>query len=315
MGFPPERKPCSSQGLCRIAVGLSGYLKTCGTVNSGIMEGNRVDVIINVFGKPWQTLCTLKSLLKHSGNKIDKIFLIKEKQQPYDENIDWIYEHLDNLIIFTPDKYKFRYKHINYHFKKVRYRVRYQYGIENSDKTFVFMSHNDVLYTGDIVGDMLRGIGENVGIGEIGQCWNCPAKHKEVCDGEIFYEWNPSYDDVINLGLPYLRTRKKHINRKKPKPLPECRLNEWACLINRSIVIRECHPNGNSPLFGQTGIDVGGPWFRSLHLKGYKCVHYKKHFHHCYWSSIPSGYKTELNKELYDRAEEKARGHFFENFA
>ena len=40
---------------------------------------NKVDVCINVFGKPWQTLCTLKSLMKHSGDKIDKIYFIKEK--------------------------------------------------------------------------------------------------------------------------------------------------------------------------------------------------------------------------------------------
>jgi hypothetical protein len=37
-----------------------------------------VDVIINVYGKPWQTICTLKSLIKHSGNHIDKIYLIEE---------------------------------------------------------------------------------------------------------------------------------------------------------------------------------------------------------------------------------------------
>ena len=29
---------------------------------------NKVDVCINVYGKPWQTLCTLKSLMKHSGD-------------------------------------------------------------------------------------------------------------------------------------------------------------------------------------------------------------------------------------------------------
>ncbi len=41
------------------------------------MSMEKVDVVINVYGKPWQTLCTLKSLMFHSGKHIDKIFLIK----------------------------------------------------------------------------------------------------------------------------------------------------------------------------------------------------------------------------------------------
>ena len=52
-----------------------------------------VDVIINVYGKPWQTICTLKTLMKYSGHHIDKIFLIKEKEQPYNENIDWVFSY------------------------------------------------------------------------------------------------------------------------------------------------------------------------------------------------------------------------------
>lgn len=41
---------------------------------------DKVDVIINVYGKPWQTLCTLKSLMKYSGKYIDKIYFIEEKR-------------------------------------------------------------------------------------------------------------------------------------------------------------------------------------------------------------------------------------------
>lgn len=302
-------------GACLTRGGSAASPEARKPEESPIMEDNKVDVIVNVFGKPWQTLCTLKSLLKHSGDKIDKIFLIKEKQQPYNENIDWIYKYFDNLIIFTPDKYKFLHNRINYYSKKARYRVRYQYGIENSDKTFVFISHNDVLYTGDIVGDMLREIGGSAGIGQIGQCWNCPAQPQGVCRGELFYEWNPSYDDVINLGLPYRRTRLSDIDKKNPKPLPECRLNEWACLINRDIVMRECYPNGNSPLIGQKGTDLGTPWFRNFHLKGYKFAHYEKNNIHSYWASTSGGYRAQLDKKLYDSAEENAKGYFFENFA
>lgn len=277
---------------------------------------NKVDVIVNVYGKPWQTLCTLKSLLKQSGNWIDRIFLIKENKQPYEENIDWIYSYFSNLTVFTPNKYVDTFyiiKYCDYYLSSRRYRIRYQYGIEKSGKRFVFISHNDVLYTGDVVGEMLFQIEGCAGIGEIGQCWNCPAQNKGVCCGEKFYEWNPSYEEVLNLGLPYKRTSVERIDRKNPKPLPECRLNEWACLINREIVMKESYPRGNSPLFGQPGLDIGDLWFRSFHLKGYRFRYYKKHYLHSYWSS-QAGYLTELDRELYEDSERRAKEYFQENF-
>src|SRR5665647_1201839 len=42
----------------------------------------KVDVAINYFGKPYQTLLTIESLLEHSDRHLDLIYLIKEPQQP-----------------------------------------------------------------------------------------------------------------------------------------------------------------------------------------------------------------------------------------
>lgn len=272
----------------------------------------KVDVIINVYGKPWQTLCTLKSLMKYSEKHIDKIFLIKEKTQPHNENIDWIFNYFENLVVFEPSNYKHTRKNIK---PEDILNIRYQYGFEKSDKKFVFITHNDVLYTGDIIGDMLNLIGDSVGIGEIGQCWNCPAKKEGLCSGENFYNYNPTYEEVINLGLPYLRTNISNINRNNPKPLPECRLNEWSCLINREINNRETSPNGNTEYFGYNGfIDTGVSWFKSLHLKGYKFVDYRKNFIHSYWSPISSGLQTNLNFNLYQISENNAKKFFTENY-
>jgi hypothetical protein len=39
-----------------------------------------IDVAINVFGKPWQTIVTLRSLLKTNGEHIDRIYIVKEKK-------------------------------------------------------------------------------------------------------------------------------------------------------------------------------------------------------------------------------------------
>jgi hypothetical protein len=183
-----------------------------------------------------------------------------------------------------------------------------------SDKKFVFVTHNDVLYTGDVIGDMLNKINDSIGIGQIGQCWNCPAHRANLCSGEKFYDWNPTYDEVISLGLPYVRTNIRNVDKTNPKPLPECRLNEWACLINREMSNKETYPNGDTPLFGVFGPDSGVAWFRSLHLKGYKFVNYSEKYTHSYWSELPNGYQTSLNNDYYVRAEETAKKYFMENF-
>ena len=47
----------------------------------------KIDVAINVYGKPWQTLVSLKSLLKVSAKYIDKIYFIEENKQPFNEDI------------------------------------------------------------------------------------------------------------------------------------------------------------------------------------------------------------------------------------
>jgi len=274
----------------------------------------KVDVIIHVYGKPWQTLCTLKSLMKHSGEHIDKIFFIKEPKQPYDDNINWVVDHFDNLIVYETKKSILTYSVNNMEDEDDRLNSYSQYGFEKSNKEFIFITHNDILFTDDIIGDMLNNINGSIAIGEIGQCWNCPAYKENLCHGEKFYEWNPTYEEVISLELPFVRTSIHNIDKTNPKPLPECRLNEWACLINREMSNKETYPNGNTPLFGVFGPDSGVAWFRSLHLKGYKFVDYRKNYEHTYWSEVSSGYQTSLNKDYYVRSEEKAKKYFIENF-
>jgi hypothetical protein len=189
--------------------------------------------------------------------------------------------------------------------------IRHQFGIENSDKKHVFITHNDVLYTGNIIGGMINEIGDCVGVGEIGQCWICPAKAKGLCSGEKFYDYNPTYEEVIALGLPHVRTRVSSINKLHPKPLPECRLNEFACLIDREICIKE-----GRPFFGEFDDDSGTEWFKAMHIKGYKFKDYRKDFHHGYWSPKTggSGYNAQQKEDLYWEAEENAKKYYELNF-
>jgi len=87
----------------------------------------KVDVIINVYGKPWQTLCTLKSLMLHSGEHIDKIYFIEEREQPYGDNVKWVLNEFDNIIHYI---YVF-YIHFQYLYSSIFVRLRNR----NSTKT------------------------------------------------------------------------------------------------------------------------------------------------------------------------------------
>lgn len=264
----------------------------------------KVDVIINVYGKPYQTLCTLKSLMDCSGQHVDKIYMIIENEQPANTNFDLVFENFNNLYIYQPSVFYFINRGENVLLDYERLSVRYQYGIEKSDKNFVFITHNDVLYTSDIIGNMLNEIGDCVGIGEIGQCWNCPAKSANLCSGEKFYEWNPTYNEVMSLPLPHIRTFPNMIDTVNPKPMPECRLNEWACMLNREIVVKE-----GFPFFGIYSVDLGTVWFRDMHLKGYKFKDYRKDYIHKYWAD-DWGYQVQLNENKYQQAELKAKEYY-----
>jgi len=290
-----------------------------------------IDVVINVFGKPWQTLCTLKSLLKHSSNHIDKIYFVEEKHHPYDDEVKHILDKFDNIIHFTPKEYIF-FMCTNEQMDNVDNRniFRYQYGIENSDKKHVFITHNDILYTGDIIGNMMNEIGDAAGIGLIGQCWNCPAFKSGACNSELYNSYNPTYEDIQEIMKAHPPARYHfygHLDKERVMPMPECRLNEFACIIDREATNKECYPNGDTPLFGAMDIlDTVCAWFKGMVHKGYKFVNYNinKDSVHGYFSQLASerrefsdtdsffvsGYPTQLNEKLYWEAEQAAKEYY-----
>jgi hypothetical protein len=98
----------------------------------------KVDVLIPIYGKPWQTLCTLKSLMSHSGEHIDKIFFIKEPTHPFNDNVDWVTDYFDNLLIYERET-SFIYKLKDIHNQNDRLKLFAQYGFEHSDKEFIFI--------------------------------------------------------------------------------------------------------------------------------------------------------------------------------
>lgn len=258
---------------------------------------NMIDINLNVFHKPYQTIATIRSLLQVSGKHIDKIYINFEAGST---GIEIVKKYVDAIYSQSKEVVRSNYNDVM--------DIRYQYGLVHSDKKYVFISHNDVLYKKDIIGAMLEEIADNAGIGLIGQCWNCPLFYADVCDGKRFND-NKVTDEEFKHYLqlyPQPRLKEHHINGF---PFPECRLNEFACLVDREIAL------SSDSKFGLSyGNDTAQAWFTELYKKGHTFKHFNinDYCEHGYWAG-DAGHNTNLfnNKYKYDRAEEQAKKSLF----
>lgn len=279
--------------------------------------GKRINCVIQSFGKSEQLRCTIASLLKYSKQHIGKIYIIEESVTPFnDKDCKWVLDYFNDIEI-EYHKQKYYINPYTVHCSHVPYElIRYQYAIDKDTNKYIFICHNDVLFTGDIIGNMLCEIDNYelnnpnsilAGIGEVGQCHNCPAFN--ICGGgQHWNDWNPSWKDIHNLKLPHIRTRKDNLHPTVPKLVPECRLNEFACIINREIKVDK-----KEDLFGQFSEDSGVNWFRAMHLKGYKFKDYRKDFHHAYWANM-GGFQVQQKEQVYIDSEQKAKQYYETNF-
>lgn len=259
---------------------------------------NKIDILINVFGKPYQTALAILSLLKHSGENIDKIYFHQEPATSEFErkNSSSLINYLnDKVVVYsipswisndTTDE-----KRLNID-DNYRLSMRYQYGFENTDKKFVLLIHNDIEVVHDVVGNMLKEIGEATAIGEIGQCWWCPAGQAGLCSSERYTEFKPAYSQltyIYNTNMDYENRRAYNLGlreefRHNPWPLPECRVNEWCMLVNIEKSRPDTLPVGKAAPIGayfssgckigetwedDVNLDIGVQWFRDLNHIGH----------------------------------------------
>lgn len=295
------------------------------------MNSSKIDVSINYYGKPYQTIVTLLTLWKHSRQHIDKIYLVIEKQQPFGQygsikTLQWALREL-------PIQYYFP-THFYYHGcppidslgdPAIRFGLKYQYGLENTDKLFHFLSHNDCLYQADLLGMMLTRVNESgeeiAGVGMIGQCWNCPALHAGLCDGSRFGSFRPStaeYETLLKeqsraISINPAREAIHYdlIAKGQTYPLPECRLNEYACLVNTELYQTLTKPNGKIPPLGAAwqGTDWGTVWFYDMVNAGYEFIHFpfEPHMIHAPFTPKKSGHVSDHDSIEYFKTEKNAR--------
>ena len=271
-----------------------------------------VDVAVNYYGKPWQTRLTIDTLLEHSGRHIGTIYLAEEPQQPRaDEPIDSVVAAFPDRIVVLHPQHFFGWGRVRTSLRRadVRRSARYQQALEMSDKRYVLLCHNDVEFGADLVGELLRAIraGGHAGAGLIGQCWNCPASTAGICDSERQADVRLSYLQALSLSVRVdsPRTRPWLIDPLHPLPLPECRLNEFACLIDVETYRRATIPEGRALPIGvqNGGVDIGSAWFHAMVNSGYSFAHVPI-WDYCVHDA---GHPVLFDASRYDEAERVAR--------
>lgn len=276
-----------------------------------------VDVAINGYGKPYQTAITLFTLLKHSGQWIDKIYFIEEKKQPEPPKYQFIRDHLGDKVVYYKPNFWFWvnkiYGFLQY-FKQYRYSIRYQYAWEKTDKNYLLVLHNDVYFTGDLVSQYLENINGHTAIGKIGQCWNCPAHTAKLCDGDSYTNYKPDYAGLMKLSaeFPGPRTHMYEavVEKDRPWPLPECRVNEYVTMINIAKARPATVPFGKATPFGTMNkLDIGVEWFSELNNEGHTFANfdYDPYAIHSWVSLKNAGHDAMFDQELYQHEESVAR--------
>ncbi len=276
-----------------------------------------VDVAINAYGKPYQTAVTLLSLLKHSGEWIDKIYFVEEKKQPETPKYQFLLDQLgDRVIYYKPNFWLWVNKVYGFlqNFKTYRHSVRYQYAWEKTDKDYLLILHNDVHFKGDLVGAYLSKMEGHTAVGKIGQCWNCSAHKAKLCDGDTYTQYRPDYESLKKVLSEYPGARKEMyasmIEKDRPWPLPECRMNEYVAMINMTKARPATVPHGKTMVFGSLNkLDVGVDWFFQLNNEGHTFANfdYDPYAVHSWVSLKNAGHDALFNNDLYQYEESVAR--------
>ena len=296
----------------------------------------RVDLAIAFFGKPMQTIIAIKSMMEHSGAHIDKIYLTNEQVQPHN---DWSGLHkVINYFRNEPIKFVVHRPHYflapnaadveqTRHNSRYRHSIMYQYALEHTDKPYLCVIHNDMLFHGDMIGAMLAAFDEQpdlAGTGAIGQCWSCPASPAwgKRCSSTTMHIYRPAKEEAIEVHKAHATPRQALdidiIEAGRVHPLPECRLNEYSALINVATYRQTTLPKGEIGCYGGGwhGADLGTVWFHDMFNRGYKFRHFvlEDYATHAPFDDTGSGSIAYSRSDRYWNAERTAIDYINANY-
>lgn len=281
----------------------------------------KIDVMISSFKKPESLIFTVLSLKKHCGEFIDTIYIDDNSQK--DGTVDY-YKTEKFIKAVEPIKIKVRenkkyvpcgltgftknflplsLKQLKSFIKTIVINnnvifdendIRYQWGINTTDKKFLFIIHDDIEILDNIVELYFKTFQENEKcaiVGDLGQCWKCEESNncspERIMQGHRPHEFWP-------------------LTKNKRGKLPHfyyrfCRINEWCCMLNVDITRKLT--NKYRSYFGnfEDKGDIGSVFFANVIKSGYdfadplpKAEDRDKFYKHC-WQGH-SGYSVWVDQ-------------------
>lgn len=299
----------------------------------------KIDVAVQSYMKPESLLYTLMTLKEQSEDLIDTVFINDDRSTG-----DVVGKYRRDSVARYFDPWKIRVR-VNSHRTKwgpgfvkgyrpkclklgrflkfgmlnlysngrffyERENIRYQWALEQTDKKYLFIIHDDVEFRKDVVKRYLlfaEGLTKPAIVGDLGQCWICP------------YHSEPSFCNRAKIMQGIYPSERWPVtgSRKKSRA---CRINEWSCLVSvqaaRDILESERVFFGNYENFG----DVGAYWFDRAIALGYSfgdplsdCDKREEHYLHAWqghsghsvWIDQGAGKTTYMKEKIEKRMLEK----------
>lgn len=256
----------------------------------------KIDVAVQSYKKPESLIYTLLSLKKHCGDLIDTIYINDDCSNDgtvelYDNQLKKAMDPIKlkirindkasgyNTTLMTIEAFKkksllektrllmyFPIKRISFH--KNDDDIRYQWALNNTDKDYLFLIHDDIKFFDNVLKLYLETINSDnkmAIVGDLGYCRVCPhgpcgvsCSPEKILRGEYPDKLWPitGCDSVIHKIMGRYRRN--------------CRINEWCCLINVSVSKKIVNEKGI--YFGnyEAGGDVGTYWLQEIINQGYK---------------------------------------------
>lgn len=257
----------------------------------------KVDVAVQSYKKPESLIYTLLSLKKCCGKHIDTIYINDDCSG---DDITLHYAEPEFLELMAPIKIKIRindkpsgYTHTivtkevfsrksfvqklqllgHFLIKRAKWYsttddIRYQWAINNTDKKYIYLIHDDIKFFGDVLGLYISKMEEDNRMAVVGDL----GGSKRCVFGPCGEKCSPQ---KINMGifpcLSYPNMGKKSLfHTLLGRYKRYCRINEWSCLLNIDVCKELARSEG--VFFGnyESGGDVGTYWFDRIISRGYK---------------------------------------------
>lgn len=249
----------------------------------------KIDLAIQSFKKPELLFYTLLSLKQYDQDLIDQVWIqddsddesvidfyqskaFQEALHPWKINIKkntqrggWWFSPVKGLYpkylpFYKRILFSLRSKYRGTGFQLLRENSRYQNAIDNTDKKYLLVIHDDIVFYKPFVQDIIAQFLDDSRlaiIGDLGQCWRCEYKQKGCTPHKIVQGYRPSQ------AWP-------NIEPGMNGHMWPCRINEWCAILNVDVA-REIEKKyqvlyGNMDNSG----DTSAYWFSLVNKENYK---------------------------------------------